>query len=89
MQERGSTNVVVLPQLFTKPATEDITGSEFYCFMSDCWWVFAIEYQSQVVNQGLSQDPSYLSFGQVVFLKPPVWTGKIFYDDSSILTLGV
>ena len=37
--------------------------------------------------QGLSQDPSYLSFGQVLSKKKtPVWTGKNFYDDFSILT---
>ena len=39
--------------------------------------------------QGLSQDPSYLSLGQVVSKKPPVLTGKHFYGDFSILTFGV
>ena len=39
--------------------------------------------------QGLSQDLSYLSFGQVVSYKPPVWTGNNFHDDFSILTYGV
>ena len=45
VQEHGSPYPVVLPQLFTWPAREDITGSEFYCFVSDCWWdrVFAVE----------------------------------------------
>ena len=40
-------------------------------------------------DQGLSQDPFYLSFGQVVSQKPPVWTGKNFYDDFPILTFWV
>ena len=44
---------------------------------------------SYYTKQGLSQDPSYLSFGQVDSLKPPVWTGKNFYDDFSILTFGM
>ena len=38
--------------------------------------------------QGLRQDPSYLSFGQVVSQKPPVWTGKNFNEDFSIMTFG-
>ena len=37
--------------------------------------------------QGLSQDLSCLSFGQVVSLKP-VRTGKKFYEDFPILTFG-
>ena len=48
-----------------------------------------LEYQSPAEGegyiQGLGQDPSYLSFGQVVSWKPPVWTGKNFYEDFLIL----
>ena len=38
------------------------------------------------LNQGLSQDPSCLSFGQAVSRKSPFWTGKTFQKEFSILT---
>ena len=42
-------------------------------------------------RQGLSQDPSCLSFGQPVSWDPPFWTGKNFYgEEFTILSfLGV
>ena len=40
------------------------------------------------LSQGLSQDLSCLSFGQVDYQKTPVRTGEDFYEDFSILTFG-
>ena len=62
---------------------------DIYICLGPCAHSRCDELTHVCLRQGLSQDPSYLSFGQVFSLEPPVRTGKNFYDDFSILTFGV